>query len=114
MTQTNIQQDDERMLDELLQLRDPDHPRYLMVDFTDRQCEFLDDLESLQWAGDLILTERQRGWLCGIYGLMIPRGQKLRHEQREQRQPCSVCSRCSRQEKEDDTGTQHVLSRQTR
>ncbi len=54
------------MLDELMALQDPDHPDFLAYDLTDRQREFLVDLNARRQEDSqelLFLTEKQRDYL---------------------------------------------------
>lgn len=66
MTTTQTARRPTEMLDELMALQDPDHPDFLAYDLTDRQREFLVDLNARRQEDSqelLFLTEKQRDYL---------------------------------------------------
>ena len=59
------------LFDDLLALMDPQHDDYLVVEFTDRDFEFLQDISAQKTIeGCLQLTDPQAPWLEMIHGII--------------------------------------------
>jgi len=57
-----------KLLDDLVGLSYPDHPDYMVVEFYDKEIEFIEDIEAQRCAeGVLDLTDRQADWLESIH-----------------------------------------------